>query len=154
VTRSAQFTSAARIALLPDMLDFVEAFCDRLGIAGATRQRVALVAEELFTNVVEHGSPGDAEAQVRLVLDVAADALELLFEDTGAPFDPLRHAREHRADVDAPFEDRPVGGLGIHIVTSLATSARYAREDGCNRLWLRLALGDDDRGGAAPRDPL
>ena len=152
MTRPAQFTCAAHMAGLPDAVDFVEAFCAGSGLAHRTRQRLALMGEELFTNVLEHGAKAGAGAQIRLVLDAAADAIELLFEDTAAPFDPLRHAREHPASVDAPTPDRPVGGLGIHLVLSLAADARYAREDGCNRLRLRLAYGDDDRRGAAPRE--
>jgi serine/threonine-protein kinase RsbW len=68
-------------------------------------------------------------------------ALELLFEDTGRPFDPLSHAEELPPDLDAPPDERSVGGLGIHIVATLARGARYSREEGCNRLHLRLELG-------------
>jgi anti-sigma regulatory factor (Ser/Thr protein kinase) len=38
--------------------------------------------------------------------------------------------------LDAAAEERPIGGLGIHIVRALADQARYRREGGRNHLHL------------------
>ena len=38
--------------------------------------------------------------------------------------------------VEAAGEERPIGGLGIHIVRSLVDQARYRREGGRNHLHL------------------
>ena len=54
----------------------------------------------------------------------------------GAPaYDPLAHAPP---DLDADIADRPIGGLGIHLVRELAQDARYRREDGWNILRIEL----------------
>jgi anti-sigma regulatory factor (Ser/Thr protein kinase) len=47
-----------------------------------------------------------------------------------------------------------VGGLGLHLALQLAVEARYAREQGCNCVWVVLATGDGadpDQGAPLPR---
>jgi anti-sigma regulatory factor (Ser/Thr protein kinase) len=43
-------------------------------------------------------------------------------------------------DVDAPFEERKVGGLGIHIVRKLMAEVGYARVADRNRLVMKMLL--------------
>ena len=52
--------------------------------------------------------------------------------------DPLEHARGSTADLAGDAPDRPVGRLGIALVTSMAARIRYARDDGWNRLVVAL----------------
>jgi anti-sigma regulatory factor (Ser/Thr protein kinase) len=63
----------------------------------------------------------------RVVLDI---------RDNGAAYDPLGHAPP---DLDADIADRPIGGLGIHLVRELAQDACYRRDGGWNLL--RIELG-------------
>ncbi len=41
-------------------------------------------------------------------------------------------------DLNRPLEERPVGGLGIHLVRQLAEDCRYDRVDGRNRVTVTL----------------
>ena len=129
---------AAQLGRLPETASFVEAFCHRHGVGQSDALRLTLVVEELFTNTVEHGYHGDSDALIRLVLALDGDAIALLYEDCAPPHDPLSRSPAAATDPDATLGSRPVGGLGMLMVTQLAASARYAREDGCNRLWLRF----------------
>ena len=129
---------AAQLDRLPETAAFVEAFCHRHGVCQADALRLTLVVEELFTNTVEHGHHGDSDALIRIVLAVDGDAVALLYEDCAPPHDPLSLSPAAGTDPDATLGSRPIGGLGMLLVTQLAASARYAREDGCNRLWLKL----------------
>lgn len=142
----------ASMAQWPEALAFVEAFCQRHGLAHRDMLRLALVAEELFTNVVEHGHGGDDEgAELRVELAWSPGRLGLMIEDRAAPFDPLAHSRDRPPELDAGADARPVGGLGLYLVEQLAAEARYAREQGCNRIWIVLATGDAaDAGQGAP----
>ena len=129
---------AAQLGKLPETAAFVDAFCHRHGVGPADALRITLVVEELFTNTVEHGYHGDSDALVRLVLALDGDAVALLYEDRAPPHDPLVRLPAATTDPDATLGSRPIGGLGMLLVTQLAAAARYAREDGCNRLWLRI----------------
>jgi serine/threonine-protein kinase RsbW len=132
-----QFTAQLRV--LPETASFVDAFCSRHGIALPDALRLTLVVEELFTNTVEHGYHGDSDALIRVTLALDGNAVALLYEDRAPPHDPLSRLPESAVDVDATLGSRPIGGLGMLLVTQLVESARYGREDGCNRLWLKLA---------------
>jgi serine/threonine-protein kinase RsbW len=134
----------ASMSQWPQALAFLEAFCGSRGVAHDDMLRLVLVAEELFTNAVEHGyadGAGDAGALVRLELAHEPGRLQLFVEDSAPAFDPLAQARRGASGLDeADVEARPVGGLGLVLVEQLAAEARYAREQGCNRLWITLAI--------------
>lgn len=139
----ATLTVQAGMAHWPRVLAFIEAYCARNAIAGEDMMRLVLVAEELFTNAVEHGHAGGAQARIRLALARRSDRVQLLLEDCAPPFDPLAQAKLQAGLVEAEFDERRVGGLGLHLVTQLALDMRYAREEGRNRLWITLALAGD-----------
>ncbi|NBS63076.1 MAG: ATP-binding protein [Betaproteobacteria bacterium] len=107
---------------------------DRLSAANAWSSRLAhslrLVLEELIINVVTHGRrPGDTGwFSVRFTL--RHDSIVLVIEDDGLPFDPTAAPAP---DLDAPLDDRPVGGLGLFLARSLSDELRYVREHGMNR---------------------
>ena len=119
---------------------FAEAFARDCGLADDERARLLVILEELFTNVVVHGyEEGFAAGNVAVALGWRRGQLTMDFVDDGRPFDPLAFPG---ADLDAPPEQRPIGGLGIPIVRALVDEARYWREGHRNHLHLvrRLAL--------------
>lgn len=128
----------ARIDSLPLALAFVEACCARHGVARADTLRLVLVVEELFTNTVVHGHGGGAASPVHIEVAVAPDCITLRHEDGAPPFDPLHHLQQARTNLDAPPDERSVGGVGLTLVARLAERFDYAREEGFNRLLLVL----------------
>ena len=114
---------------------FAEAFARDCGFADDERARLLVILEELFTNVVAHGY---GAVNVAVALGWRRGKLTIDFVDDGPPFDPLAHASP---DLDAPAEQRAIGGLGIAIVRALVDRARYCRQDHRNHLYLvrRLA---------------
>ena len=118
---------------------FAEVFARDRGLADEERARLLVILEELFTNVVAHGYEGESEADsVAVALDWWRGRLTINFIDDGPPFDPLAYSAP---DLDAPAEQRPIGGLGIAIVRALVDRARYCRQGHRNHLHLvrRLA---------------
>jgi anti-sigma regulatory factor (Ser/Thr protein kinase) len=93
-----------------------------------------LAAEEVLTNVAAYAHDDGAEHWVRVTLGRTGDEVTLRFEDDGRPFDPLAAPPP---DLASPVEERPAGGLGIHLVRSLVDGAEYARVGGGNVLTLR-----------------
>ncbi len=91
--------------------------------------KVNLVLEELGVNVVNYSSDA-SEIAISLASDEHAVSVEIV--DDGPPFNPLADAAE--PDLDAPLEDRPIGGLGIHLVREMMDELHYSREEGKNRL--------------------
>jgi anti-sigma regulatory factor (Ser/Thr protein kinase) len=117
----------------PAALDRLEAFCRRAGLPGPLALELRLVAEEVVTNVAKYGYAPEAAAAMELLVSTGDDAVSLEFRDEGEPFDPLA---QPPPDLEAPLEERPVGGLGLTLVRALAEDARYAREGSTNVLRL------------------
>lgn len=98
--------------------------------------RVNLVLEELGLNVMTHGQRAGAR-ELEVILTSEPDTVTMEIVDDGPPFDPLRDALP--PDTDAPLDERPVGGLGVHLVREMMDEVRYRYEDGKNRLTLVTA---------------
>jgi len=117
----------------------VAAFADENALPPGVAGQLCLVLEELLANLVRHGidgvpppePPGYHHAVVSLAR--CGNTVMAVFEDSGRPFDPLALPEP---DLSADLEDRPVGGLGIHLMRALMDSVAYARAAGHNRLTL------------------
>jgi serine/threonine-protein kinase RsbW len=113
---------------------FVAAFVKEQGIAADDAARILILFEELLTNLVKYGYPDLAEpgrAEIALALD--GSRLEIEFIDDGCAFDPLAVPLPN---LDEPLEERPVGGLGLHLLRSLADGIRYERRNNKNVIHL------------------
>ena len=117
----------------PAALDRLEALCRAAGLAEPVVLELRLVGEEVMTNVAKYGFDPGATPAMELLLSVTDHAAVLEFRDEGRPFDPLA---QPPPDLDAPVEERPVGGLGLALVRAMVDEARYAREGATNVLRL------------------
>ncbi len=119
---------------LPLVGAFIEEICAAAGLERQDALRVTLVVEELFTNTVRHGHGGDSDAPVVLALEIGAGCVALTYEDTGQPHDPFAAVTPPDESLDP--QERPVGGLGLVLITRLATNIEYSYAGGRNRLAL------------------
>lgn len=123
---------------MPDSAAFAQAFCDRAGVERDDALRLILVIEELFTNSVRHGYGGESDAPICIALQVTDGRISLLYEDWAPRYDPSQRFSAPPASFGAAAEARAIGGLGIYLVGQLVADARYAYEEGANRLWLTM----------------
>ena len=95
--------------------------------------QIQLVLDEIGDNLVEHRTASQGtHMAVTLVSDDQAVTVEVV--DDGIAFDPIEDAPE--ADITSTLEDRPIGGLGLHLIRNLMDEINYRREDGKNILTL------------------
>src|SRR5262245_48745848 len=83
-----------------------------------------LAVEELVTNCVKYGYDDKLEHEIQIELSVADGQMSLTVSDDGHEFNLLEVPEP---DTSLPVEDRPVGGLGIHLLRRLADSLTYER---------------------------
>jgi anti-sigma regulatory factor (Ser/Thr protein kinase) len=100
-------------------------------------QAADLALEEHLTNLLTHGHQAAAEHEIEIRLSIEAGELKLEVSDDATPFDPRSHPPP---DLTLPLEERPIGGLGIHMILKLMTRVAYARVDGRNTftMWRKL----------------
>jgi anti-sigma regulatory factor (Ser/Thr protein kinase) len=113
-------------------------FCAEAGADEEVSHDLALATDEVLANIVLHGYRSDPAGRIlfRARHDGATFTLE--FSDGAPAHDPLAAAPP---DLDLPAAERPIGGLGIHLVRTLMDAVEYRREEGENRLTLRRRVG-------------
>ncbi|HVI58116.1 MAG TPA: ATP-binding protein [Luteimonas sp.] len=127
-------------ARVEDLNASLEAVLARHCVAPGVRDDVRLIVEELASNAIEHGVDGEAAVgQNELSVDIGIHGglLTLHFRDDGAPFDPTSVPPP---DLDADIDERPIGGLGLHLIRQLAEEISYRREAGFNLLKVSLRI--------------
>jgi len=117
------------------MVESVERFAGQADIDETTALRLQLILEELITNALTHGRTEDVAPRVEINLWRDDSLLKIEVADNGRAYDPLMHPPP---DLDSPLEERPIGGLGIHLMREYTESAEYQRYEGRNVL--RLAM--------------
>ena len=113
--------------------DEIESLAEREAWTADLSFKVNLALEELVINIMDYGfEGGDHEIDVTLISE--AHKLTIVIADSGKPFDPLEDAPV--PDVDAPIDERPIGGLGIYLVRNMMDDMQYRREGDRNYITL------------------
>jgi serine/threonine-protein kinase RsbW len=120
-------------------MEFVRKGALEAGLPEGRIGELDLLIDELVTNVSTHAYPQDRPGDVTVTYAVPAPGeLSVEVADRGAEFNPLQ---SNPPDLTLSLEERPIGGLGIHLVKTLAKSLSYRREQGWNRLTFELSAG-------------
>ncbi len=137
---------------LPVLTQFLQEFWSAASLPSAQVMSFELALEEIFMNVVMHGSPVRTAPRVEVSLVLADGALILTVEDDGAEFDPLTLPQPN---LEASLGERPIGGLGVFLVRQLMDTVSYQRIGTTNRLrvsklveGLRQGISQDATGPA------
>ena len=120
----------AQISRLPE---FVEKAVKESKLDASLTDTINLALEEAVTNVILYAYPEGSPGKVNIDVAVTDKALYFTISDNGKPFDPT--ARQE-VDIEADVEDRPIGGLGIHLVRNIMDEVRYERRGDKNVLIL------------------
>ena len=122
----------AEIQLLAEAVEF---FWEEQGLPQKALFQVNLALDELLTNTISYGYPegGEYELLVRLTLEEEKDLI-IEIRDDGFPFNPLER---DEPDISQDIEERPIGGLGIHLVRKMMDEIEYRWEDDHNVLVMR-----------------
>lgn len=126
-----------KIRDLARMPDLVERFAAEHQLSPDAVFGMNVALDEMLSNIIKYGYTDDAIHEIRVRLSVDGPMVVFEIEDDGRPFDPLAAPA---VDVEAPVEERRVGGLGIHIVRQLMREMDYARVAGRNRLVMKMPL--------------
>jgi len=119
--------------------ELAERFGADEGLSDDLVMAINLVLDEVFANILDHGYGGDTgRREIRVMLAREGGTLTIEVDDDGRPFDPRQAPPP---DLSLPLEDRPVGGLGIHIVKTMMNSVEYERRGDRNVLTMRKTIG-------------
>ena len=126
-------------------VEVLEDFCRRQQVPDKTRQASDLALEEHLTNVLAYGFQKGMRPWVSVRLRVQDNALHVEVTDTGVAYNPLSAAP---VDTSVPLEDKPIGGLGVYLMTHFMDELSYRRQD--NRNELRMINRSDSEPSVTP----
>ena len=132
-----------RLTLVNDLrqVSLLTGFVDRVreeyNLTPALASRINLALEEAVCNVIMYAYPEGTAGTLDLDAVREGNRLQFTLSDRGKAFDPTAVPE---ADLTTRVEDRPIGGLGIHLVRSIMDSIRYKRLDGMNVLTMIIYL--------------
>jgi sigma-B regulation protein RsbU (phosphoserine phosphatase) len=117
-----------QIALLPE---FVDAVAEEAQLDHEAIFNLNLALEEAVSNVIMYAYPEKTDNVVDIEAMVEGKRVSFVITDSGKPFDPT--AKE-TVDINADMGERPIGGLGIHLVRTIMDMVNYERKEGKNVL--------------------
>jgi sigma-B regulation protein RsbU (phosphoserine phosphatase) len=116
---------------------FVDEVCEIVGVDMSTTMSLNLALEEAVVNVMDYGYPAGQVGHIEVKALANEMTLTFVISDDGIPFDPTAKSE---VDTTLSVEQRPIGGLGIHLVRTIMDSINYERTRGRNILTLRKKL--------------
>jgi serine/threonine-protein kinase RsbW len=123
------FTLKNQLADLAPLTDQIRTAVADLGLTERDLFCVDLVCDELITNTIKYGYADTAEHEIAVNLSVQPTEIVIELEDDGQPFNPLNSAAP---DTNLAMQDRPIGGLGIHLLREMMDHCEYRHTDGKN----------------------
>ena len=133
---------AAEVAAEPyaisALTERVTTFLAGCGVDARATHHVALVLDELLTNVASHSGAGDAPVSVNVT--VAPERVHGEVVDQGAMFDPLSAPAP---DLSGAIDERPIGGLGLLLVQRITEALAYERTGDRNRTTFSICRNSD-----------
>jgi anti-sigma regulatory factor (Ser/Thr protein kinase)/succinate dehydrogenase hydrophobic anchor subunit len=106
-------------------------FCMAKGTGKRTAMRLALFAEEMASNAVEHGFSEKKPGYLDIRYVYSPEKQVIRFRDNGKPFDPVDWLKRNQS------EDK-LSGAGIRIIVGLAHEVKYIPALGLNNLMITM----------------
>ena len=125
------FVVPGTVESLGPIREFVRSKAAEAGLDKKRAYRLQLAVDEIAANIALHGYEeqglaGDIEVQA----EVEPDRLLITLVDSAIPYDP--YSRVMPADLDAPLQDRAIGGLGVFLAINNVDEFLYRFNDGHN----------------------
>ena len=110
---SSTFTiKKAKLKHLEDIRRFVDSEMSALNVHPDVTYDILLSTTEAITNIILHGYNGE-EGLIEIEVKHRDDSVAVYLRDEAPQFDPTQIPTP---DLTLPLEDRPVGGMGIHLI--------------------------------------
>ena len=133
-----RITRAAYLESLGDFREFIKEHLS--GSPGTTDEiiyDVQLAVDEACTNIISHGYVDLDPGSIILDLEVAPNQLTVTLTDFGHAFEP---SSAPIPDVDAPIEERELGGFGLFFIQESVDEMEYQVTEDGNKMMLTKFL--------------
>ena len=95
---------------------------------------LCIVIDEVLSNIILHGFKHNTPHLIHVNWMVEGDYLIMQFFDQGKPFNPLLLQKPVLTN---SLDNRPIGGLGVHLMKNLVDDISYERTNDHNLLMIK-----------------
>lgn len=124
-----------RFAELEKLPGFVLEIVTGAGIDKSKCFALNLVLEEILANTISYGYPDGKVDDIFVDAEIRNKALRVEITDMANEYNPLEAPE---ADITSSTMERPIGGLGIHLIKEYCSEISYTRADQKNVLTFSL----------------
>lgn len=125
------------VGAVEQLASFVEEVAERHGVDFSVTMSLNLALEEAVVNVMNYAYPKGSYGEIDITATENEGVLTFTISDAGTPFDPTKVADP---DTSLSAEERPIGGLGIHLVRQIMDEVSYKYENAHNILTLKKII--------------
>ena len=139
-----RITRGAYLESLEEFRGFIKEHCASVPeVTDEFLYDIQLAVDEACTNIVSHGYADLDPGSIILDLDIDTDKIVITLTDFGHAFEP---SSTPMPDVDAPIEERELGGFGLFFIQQSVDEMDYQVTEDGNKMTLTKYLRKLDGG--------
>lgn len=133
-----ELTVEAIVKQIETVTEFVNAELEKMDCPMKARIQLDIAIDEIVSNIAYYAY-GEKTGTVTVRIEALQEenGVQLMFLDSGVPYDPLTR---QDPDISAEIEEREEGGLGIFLVRKTMDDMKYEYKDGQNCLTIRKSF--------------
>lgn len=135
--KNKQFVIENQIGELSALAEEMDRLAEEWELSSALAMNVNLVIEEAVSNIIFYAFPDKNKHEIKISVSADNKILTIKIADEGIPFNPLE---QKQPDINLPAEERPVGGLGIFLMSQIMDKMQYSRKGNENILTLKKKI--------------
>lgn len=135
--KTKHFVIENQVEELTSLAEKIEEMAEEWELSQALAMNINLVVEEAVSNVIFYAFDDSNKHKIIISVTLNNNLLTIEITDSGKPFNPLL---QQQPDIELPAEERPVGGLGIFLISQIMDEMNYARQKDQNILTLKKSI--------------
>lgn len=136
-TKIKHFVIQNQIDQLSSLAVKIEELAEKWELSPALAMNINLVIEEALSNIIFYAFTDKGIHEIRISVSLTNKWFTIKITDDGIPFNPLL---QQLPDINLPAEDRPVGGLGIFLISQIMDEMNYSRQKNHNILTVNKSI--------------
>ena len=131
------FVIENQVGELTIMAEKIKELAQEWELSPALSVNINLVIEEALTNIIFYAFPDNDKHEIKVSITLINNMLSIKITDNGIPFNPLS---QQQPDITLSAEERPIGGLGIFLISQIMDKMHYTRHKNQNILELNKCI--------------
>jgi serine/threonine-protein kinase RsbW len=126
-----------RIGEIPVLAEKIEVLSEKWNFPEPLPIHINLVVEEALSNIIFYAFHDDKTHSIEISFSLHNNLLTIRITDDGTAFNPTLQLQP---DVTLSALERPVGGLGIFLISKMMDTVHYTRRNNRNTLTLKKEI--------------